>query len=322
MGQLYNIISDGACQGVAADNNVLHDVDERGRERPWHVYKLQAGYISAAYADIDGGKARRVADCAAGLLFGRDEHGRLRLQQAQFCRVRLCPICVWRRSLKAHAHMMRVLAAAEPLGLSYQMVTLTVRNCRAADLSATLDSLCRGLHNLTKRAAIRRAWAGWYRGIEVTHNMADDTYHPHIHILVAVRRSYYHSAAYVSQRTLTALWRECCGLDYDPVVDMRRCYNDSVHVVSEIAKYSTKYSDIVCYDDWDITVDTLRVLDAALAKRRLAAYGGVLKQLHAALNLDDVDDGDLVNIGDSDDERCNSAQYMYWWHTGYARYLK
>lgn len=308
------------CQ-VAVD--VLHDTDERGRERPWHIRKLDNQYISAAYAEIDSTKAARVNNCAQALLFARRDNGRLRLKQAAFCRVRLCPVCAWRRSLKTHAHVSKIIAAAEPLGLSYMMVTLTLRNCSGAELSRTLDTIIEGFGRLTKRKPIMTAWRGWYRGVEVTHNIDTDTYHPHIHALVAVNKSYYTSRTYITQAQLTQMWRECCRLDYDPIIDVRKCYNQTVHAVSEVAKYTTKVSDIVCWDDWDYTVDTLRLLDAAFARRRFAAFGGLLKQLHKQLNLDDVEDGDLVNVGDGDEDSPEQrGEWLYWWHTGYARYIR
>lgn len=321
MAQLYSSIPLQKSQG---EFEVLKDKDERGKERPWHVRKLENQYISAAYAEFNEGKAARVGGCAEALFFTRcSDNGRLKLKQAAFCRVRLCPVCAWRRSLKTHAHMSKILEAAKPQGLSYMMVTLTLRNCSGKELTATLDKLLGGFKNLTKRKAVAAAWRGWYRGVEVTHNLKNDTFHPHIHALVAVNKSYFTSAAYIKQAELAQMWRECCKLDYDPVIDIRKCYKQTVNAVSEVAKYTTKTSDIVCFDDWDFTVSTLQLLDAAFDKRRFIAYGGLFKELHKQLNLDDTEDGDLINIGDGDDDQTDSAaEWLYWWHTGYARYIR
>lgn len=316
MGQLDYSIQPTDCQ------EVLRDLDGRGKERPWHVRKLENMYISAAYDVFDSGKAQRVAACASGLLFGRTDSGRLKLLQAAFCRVRLCPMCSWRRSLKTHAHMTKILAAASE-DLRYIMITLTLRNCSGEDLSRTLDKLIGGFKNLTKRKRIKSAWRGWYRGVEVTHNLVDDTFHPHIHALVAVKSSYYTSKDYIKQADLAQIWRECCGLDYDPIVDIRKCYGQTVHAVSEVAKYTTKSSDIISFDDWDLTVETLRILDRAFDRRRFIAYGGIFKQLHKQLNLDDTEDGDLTDIGDGTEKIAeDSPEFMYFWHTGYARYIR
>lgn len=305
------------------DVKFLSDKTERGKERPWRVHKLNSQYISAAYEDVNVNKAERILNCAETLVFVRDEKSKLRLKKANFCRVRLCPMCSWRRSLKTHAHMERILGAAKPLGYRYLMVTLTVKNCDGERLSSTLTQIIEGYKKLVRRKKVKDAWNGWYRGIEVTHNINEDTYHPHIHALVAVDKSYFKSKKYISQEELTALWRDCCGLDYDPIVDVRRTYGDDVRAVSEVAKYSTKAGDVICFDDWDLTVDTVRVLDAALADRRLIAFGGKFKELHKQLNLDDTEDGDLVNVAEGADELDEVAdELLFWWHVGYSQYVR
>lgn len=308
----------------------LVDKDERGRVRPWHLYKLSNAYISLAYEQVNMNKSERLTHCAETLLFCRSESGKLRLKTANFCRVRLCPLCAWRRSLKTQAHMHKILTAAEPQRLKYMMITLTLRNCSGYDLSKTLDVLISGFKKLTQRARTK-SWVGWYRGVEITHNTDNDTYHPHIHALVAVKPSYFKSADYIKQAELTELWRSCCSVDYTPIVDVRKVYTkegvDSgigiIKAVAEVAKYTTKSGDIINYDDWDMTVDTVSILDNALDKRRLVAFGGLFKQLHKELNLDDVEDGDLLHIDDTDTEDCERQdELIFFWHSGYNRYVK
>lgn len=322
MALLHSSTDNAACQ-VADKPEVLRDKSASGKERPWRVRKLENQYISAAYEEVNAAKAQRLSACAEALLFTRSESGKLKLKHANFCRVRLCPICAWRRSMKTHAHMMKILAAAEPQKLRFMMVTLTLRNCPGEELGKTLDKLIGGYKKLVKRKAFAAAWVGWYRGVEVTHNLENDTYHPHIHALVAVKPSYFKGRGYIKQAELVQAWRECCGLDYDPVCDIRTTYGNSVAAVSEVAKYTTKSSDIICFDDWDLTIETVRVLDAAFNKRRFIAFGGLFKELHKALNLDDTEDGDLVKVGDCDEEdKPGSDDLMYWWHTGYAEYVR
>ena len=163
--------------------------------------------------------------------------------------------------------------------------------------------------------------------------MQQDTYHPHIHALVAVKPSYFKKSGYISQSQLAEDWAAVCGLDYTPVVDIRkvRRYNgkgattrmDIIKAVNEVAKYTTKSSDIICFDDWDFTVQTLRVLDGAFDRRRFIAYTGLFKELHKQLNLDDTEDGDLLHVdGHDDDGNQSEDELIYWWHTGYCRYMR
>lgn len=328
--QAYYSMKSGGCQEEQPE--FLRDVSPSGKERPWHVRKLENQYISAAYDDVNAAKAARLSDCAGALVFARAPSG-LRLKSANFCRVRLCPICAWRRSLKTQAHMSKILGAAEEYGLEYILVTLTLRNCAPEQLGRTLDKLIGGFKKLSKRARYQRAWVGWYRGVEVTHNVEQDTFHPHIHALVAVKRSYFSGRSYISQEQLALDWREVCGLDYDPIVDVRRVKRhggsscttrfDLLRAVNEVAKYTTKSADIICFDDWDLTVNTVRVLDRAFDKRRFIAFGGLFKELHKQLNLDDTEDGDLLHVDyDGSDGSDSSDELVFFWHTGYCRYVK
>lgn len=321
------------CQGENVE--ILHDRSASGRERPWHVRKLENQYISAAYEEVDRKKAGRLTACADALLFSRKDGGGLKLIHANFCRVRLCPICAWRRSLKTQAHMNKILAAAEPQRLEYLLVTLTLRNCSPDMLGSTLDTLIGGYKNLVKRRRYSQGWIGWYRGVEVTHNVQQDTYHPHIHALVAVKPSYFRGQKYIAQKDLAQDWREVCKItDYTPVVDIRkvkrwsggqaRTRTDIIKAVNEVAKYTTKSSDIICVDDWDLTVNTISVLDRAFDKRRFIAYGGLFKELQKQLNLDDTEDGDLVHVDDQSEDGSSKPydDMLFFWHTGYTRYVR
>lgn len=313
----------GRCQ--ECDAEILRDVSPSGKERPWHTKKLENQYISLAYETVNPAKAARLNDCAQVLQFAR-AGGQMRLKSANFCRVRLCPICAWRRSLKVQAHMHRILEAAESYNLRYIMVTLTLRNCEPGALSASLDLLMGGFKRLMKRKRYSDVVVGWYRGVEVTHNVEADTYHPHIHALFAVKPSYFRGDKYVSQAQLAQDWRECCKLRYNPVVDIRTIKAQGsktlIKAVNEVAKYTVKSADIIVFDDWDLTVETVRLLDTALERRRFCAFGGLFKDLHARLNLDDVEDGDLINIDGEEKGEDDDNSIYYFWHTGYSRYLK
>lgn len=312
---MYNNTVISNCQ------EVLIDRGRNGRIRPWARHKLSNGYLALAYDDIDVNKARRLRDCASWLEFERGDDG-MRLHNANFCRVRLCPICAWRRSLKTYAQVSSVVDAMQNR-YSYVFMTLTCRNCTGNDLSDTITHLLKSLDRLAKRKCWQQAYKGFFRGLEVTHNTLDDTYHPHLHLLLAVNKSYFSSRYYISQERLTELWQQALRADYTPITDVRRIYGTGAKAIAEVAKYSTKASDIICIDDWDLTVDTVRVLDSALANRRLTGWYGVFKDYHKQLHLDDNDDGDLVHteadINNADDD---TTRIVYTWHTGYSQYIK
>jgi len=299
-------------------SQVLADVSASGKSRNWALHKLNSGYISLAYADVDPKKGERMKDCANWLSFVRDEGGRLKLHDARFCRVRLCPICQWRRSLKTYAQMSQVLGLAAADGYQFLFLTLTARNCDGLELSGDLTRLLQGFNRLTKYKEVKAVVKGYYRGCEVTHNTRTDEYHPHLHVILAVKSSYFAGKYYITQERWSELWQRALQVDYKPIVDIRKC-KGGYKSIAEACKYAVKPSDIINYDDWEMTVETLRVLDKALENRRFVGLGGIIKDLHKSLHLDDIEDGDLVHIEGQSEGEATPEEIIYFWN-GYNQY--
>lgn len=311
----------------AVDSVPLSDKGRNGKERPWRKYKMANEYLSIAYQEIDRKKADRLKSCGKVLAFDVDAQGNKKLVQAESCRVRLCPLCSWRRSLKSYYNTMKIVDYINEhySNTAYIFVTLTVQNCKADKLSDTLDLLFSALKRLTSLKDIKAVWRGSVRNVEVTHNVDInnawyDTYHPHIHMLVAVNKSYFKDKRYISRAKLAQLWQECLRVDYLPQVDIRACKGSDAHAVAECSKYATKASDYLIFDDWDLTVETVRTLDKALANRRLINYSGLFRDVKRILALDDVEDGDLVNIGDNAEIGETVKREYYFWYSGYRQY--
>lgn len=299
---------------------VLSDKSGTGRERPWREKKMANEKLSVAYEDVNQQKADRLRDCANMLIFSVGDDGKKKLTQMNSCRVRLCPLCAWRRSLKVHAHTTQILDAMAGK-YAYIFLTLTVRNCTGTELTGTLNQIFKAWDRLLKRTAVKKAVKGWYRGLEVTHNIDCDTYHPHFHTLLAVNKSYFDSRDYIKQADWADLWKQSLGANYVPVVDVRRVKGSTSKAVAEAAKYTVKDADYIIPEDWELTVETVRTLDAALDRRRLVAYGGEMKAWHKKLNLDDEVDGNLVNVGEAEPVG-TLREEVYFWHTGYSQYVR
>lgn len=297
---------------------VLADKSATGKTRNWALHKLHSGYISLAYEEIDPKKSERMKNCAQWLSFFRKEDGTMKLHDARFCRVRLCPVCQWRRSLKTFAQMSQVLDLAKGQGYQFIFLTLTMQNCKSDELSEELTHILLSFNRLMKYKDVQKAVKGFYRGCEVTHNVQTDEYHPHIHAILAVNGSYFGGSYYLSQARWTELWQRALQVSYTPIVDVRKCKGGS-KAIAEACKYAVKPSDILNMDDWDMTVDTLRTLDKALEKRRFVGLGGILKDLHKQLHLDDPEDGDLVHIEGEGTDQPTEEEVVFFWN-GYSQY--
>lgn len=311
--------------------DTLQDFFENGREAPWRVKKVSNEYLSVAYQKIDSAKAQRLLECSTQLVFRRYENGVKKLHSMNSCRVRLCPLCTWRRSLKTYANNMKIVDYLHKNDkmYSYILLTLTVKNVSGCNLSKSIDQLLYGFKLFSKTVAFKKCVVGGFRGLEVTHNVdplskSYDTYHPHIHVLLCVQPSYFTSRYYMSQSAWCELWKKSLQVDYTPVVDVRKIKNvQDSKVVAEVSKYPVKDSDVLVFDDWELTESAVAVLDEALANRRLVSYFGKFKEVKKLLQLEDEDNGDLINIdGESVAPDENFILEFYAWHTGYRQYLK
>lgn len=309
----------------------LTDKTAKGTERPWRRYKMANEYLSQAYLDIDTKKADRLQACGKTLVFDIDANGNKHLSFAESCRVRLCPLCSWRRSLKCFYNTMSIInyIRDNDLKYSYVFVTLTIKNCQGNELSDTIDLLYAALKRFMQRKEIKRAFRGSVRNLEVTHNVnressSFDTYHPHFHCIFAVKPSYFKDVkTYLSRAKIAEIWQDCLQVDYKVQIDVRACYDNTAHAVAEASKYAAKASDYLILDDWDLTVETVRTLDKALANRRLVNYSGIFRDIKARLNLSDVEDADLIHVNnDVAEADIVTTREYYFWYSGYNQYYK
>ena len=228
--------------------------------------------------------------CCSWLLFRRYVEGSvLKLHKAEFCRHRLCPTCNWRKSLKLFSQMKEVSARLlqDFPGARYLFLTLTVKNCSGAELAQTIDKMNFGFKLLVNAGktnasakAVKANLLGYAKAMEIKYD-AEKTitpemyaqrkkyyierglkagsanpnygmYHPHFHVLLMVKPSFFKGTGYVKQEQWAEIWQDCMKLDYTPQVDIRaikpnkRATEESVAdaamtaAISETMKYPIK----------------------------------------------------------------------------------
>ena len=301
----------------------LVDISSTGRIRDWNSKKDNNDMLAYIYDNIDKRKAMRLRDCGSFLVFNKTIDNRLKLKTMNSCRVRLCPVCAWRRSLKIYSHMMKIMNEMNKIdNFSYLFLTLTVKNSSGECLNDSIDLMMASWQRFTQRKALRNVIKGWYRGLEITYNELTDEYHPHFHVVLAVKNSYF-KKNYISQALFTQFWKESLSVDYTPIVNVKRVKGDTAKAVCECAKYSVKYTDYIRPDDLELSEKVVSVLDSAIDRRRLVAYGGIFKDIHKKLNLDDEIDGDMINVDITEnDSLVTNEEIMYVWHVGYNNYFR
>ena len=307
---------------------------------------LALSYLRIGY----GNKSDRVQNCGTLLEFQRAENeNEWKLSSANFCRDRLCPMCSWRRTYKIYAQISQIMNVIEN-DYAFLFLTLTIPNCSADDLPHTIDRLQAGWHKLIHYKRFQTAVKGYFKALEVTRNTnrrskSYNTYHPHFHVILAVKPSYFTSRDYIKQAEWLSMWRKAMQDDSITQVDIRRCKGkqDGLEgaeavkalgsAVAEVAKYSVKSADYLGRMDKngflvapfpnDEIDEAVLYLGAALHRRRLTALGGIFDETAKQLQLDDCEEGDLVHL-DGSAVRSDVAYMIrrYGWSCGAYKLLE
>lgn len=311
---------------------ILKDT-KNGKDNNWKERKESTLDLAASYKRIGSNKYYRVLDCSTFLEFRLTVSSDLKLTNANFCKVRLCPMCSWRRSLKIFGQVSRVMDYVEEnYNYRYIFLTLTVKNCYGEDLRDTLDLMTKSFNKLSERKAFKQAVKGYFRSLEITYNKKDNTYHPHFHMILAVNKNYFtDDRVYLSQEKWTNLWQSVLQVDYIPIVHVKKIKEDDNEgfgkAVSETAKYTVKSEDFLIRDDKgniqeNLTDEVVQTLDYALHRKRLTSFGFKFKEIHKKLNLDDAEDGDLTNTDNEDlREDLTNIILRYQWNIGIKNYV-
>ncbi|MEL1272135.1 protein rep [Lactiplantibacillus plantarum] len=300
-----------------ADRKVLVDQSQSGKVRPWRERKLENLQYSDYLQILHYKKAHRVKECGEVLRFVEDKNGHKKLAQTWFCHSRLCPLCNWRRAMKQSNQLTQILAEAVKQRKTgrFLFLTLTVENTTGNQLKSELRQMGRAIRDLMRYKKPAKNLLGYVRSTEVTVNHETDQpmYHHHMHVLLFMKSSYFTGTDnYISQAEWTGYWQRAMKLTYMPVVNVEavkpnvnRHKNSLLASAQETAKYQVKSKDILTHNpEQDLQV--IDDLEQALAGSRQISYGGLLKEIRKQLQLEDVENGDLINT-DSDDQKVDQV---------------
>ena len=227
--------------------------------------------------------AYEIYQCATFIEFS-DIGGQAKISRANFCRNRVCNVCAWRRQAKFLGQINPILAETSREGYEFVFTTLTVRNTSLKALGETIDKMMKAYNKFLGRQKINRAFVGSIRSVEITYNPDEETYHPHMHILSAVNPDYFFNPdKYISQSELTCIWRECLGVNYNPICHIEKVSNTSKAEVETI-KYALKPSQ---YEE------ALEGFYYVLKGRRLISFSGIFSKYRK--EFDKEQDGNLID---------------------------
>lgn len=294
----------------------LADYSATGKKRKWDLHKQNNLKLVELYKQaikinpsvISPKRLQDLVDCASQLEYLQDAEGNKKLYKTYFCRVRLCPMCQWRRSLKLFSQVSKITDYINQQNddVRYLFITLTQKNCCGSELVQEINKINKSFSLLvdkTKRVQpatkFKKMLLGYIKSTEVTYNPKTKTYHPHLHCIFAVQGEYFNKANYINKNSWRAIWADLLKIDYLPQINVQAIKPARQQkAVAELAKYPAKVSSILNLPQAQ-AVQVVMDLTTLCYKRRFVAFGGIFKKTKALLKMQDVEaeNADLVGAG-------------------------
>lgn len=223
------------------------------------------------------------------------------IKTANFCRDRLCPMCMYRRSQKMFSQNMSVYQKIKADHPQYRQLflTLTVPNVHLWQLKETLQAMSDSWNRFRNHRAVKREpIVGFCKKLEITYNKHERTYHPHYHVMLTVDGWASPIQEYVKW------WSASVQLGRQLV-----CYIESVSgdakSVAEMSKYMTKSDDVM---DSIQTEEQWFMYRAAIFAVREMTYGGIWRVYRREFGFVDIEDDDLTDT----EVVTHSEEPIYW----------
>ena len=319
---------------------VLKDVSSTGREYPWHERKqesIELLKLLEMAREIDNkviseARLQALSDCASWLYYAQQQDGKRKLAKANFCRLRLCPMCGWRKSLKLFVQVSAITdAILADKKARFIFVTLTIKNIAGDKLKETIKQMNEGFRRLTGKGkgglvagkVFRDNLLGYMKAVEVTYNARCNNFHPHIHCIFEVRPSYFktNNGGYINHAGWRNMWREVMGLNYEPQVNVKAIKNTTAKAVAEVAKYPVKTSGILKIKNKEKAAAALTQLKHGVHNCHFVTFGGDFREYKRRLALDDIESGDLVHV-ETDEQELNAvALVLFKWRADVGAYI-
>lgn len=219
------------------------------------------------------------------------------------CKNRFCPICAWRKARKdAMALSVMMEAMHTEHDVKYLFLTLTTPNVRADEVKSEIAMMNKAFHKMFMRRKLKRVIQGYARKLEMTYdsnplittplfekkqsyyerlglkvgdeNPTYDTYNPHFHVVLAVKKSYFNdSKNYIKRDEWLEMWREVTG-DYTITqVHIERIKEKQTgNAVAEISKYTAKSSEM------GVSPEVFDTFYNSLKGKQVIAFSGLFKE--------------------------------------------
>lgn len=283
------------------------NTEKLGKKMTKFADKKELSYRYTEFAQdlITPNMLERGKSCGSFVEIGHDiEFSQSGVVNANLCGNRFCPICSWiksRRDTLQLATELQYLHTEQKL--EFLFLTLTIRNVKAEELESAIQKLNYAYKKLRQLKEVEQISYGEIKKLEVTYNSnkkskSYKTYHPHLHVVIGVSRSYFSSNHYLNKQKWLDMWRKCYKDDSITQVKVKRVKTskDIKHVL-EIAKYSAKEEDYL------YSKEVFRVFYKALKGKQIMSKSGCFLEARKLWEAGELD-GYL-------EEYKNKVEYVY-----------
>lgn len=237
---------------------------------------------------ISGATIDRVYSCASYMEFlkGFDPDSKTLkekkvMTKGYFCGNRFCPICSTNQARKEAIRLDICMQwIKDAFGHRFIFLTLTVPNVKADKLSSMIFRMNKAFNALLKYKRVADINLGHVKKVEVTYNNdmkspSYQTYHPHIHCMMAVPYDYTWSntqarkARFIDHSEWLSMWQKAMR---DPTITQVNVQTADNNAFKEMTKYMAKSSN------YTVSNEVFSAFYIALKGKRLITYGGAFKQ--------------------------------------------
>lgn len=230
---------------------------------------------------------QRLRECASFVTFADNL-----IVNANFCKDKFCPVCAWRRSLKNYSINFKALnyITEKDICDNFGLLTLTIRNVKASEVKTAIENLQYSIKKLQLQTKWKKHIQGAIKSVEITYNKKENTYHPHVHLIIAFKKEYF-VESYLTQAEFTKMWENALKSDYTPIVDIRaikpkkdkKGIESMAGAVAEISKYPLKISSML----ETVTGNDFFKIYEALEHKRLLSRSGIFKKAIKELGINE-----------------------------------
>ncbi len=247
--------------------------------------------------------------CGEWLTFGEAD-GQLHLRSANFCRKRYCPMCQWRKSEKQFAQCLSIAESLQAQGYCFLHMVLTVPNCNGGqELIATIKQLFAAFGKLKSYKKVKNAFKGVLRCLEISYNYETHLFHPHLHCLVAVKKSYFNdSRVYISYDELRQLWSKANKSEQLLQCSIRKIKGTDKLGFAEVSKYCLKPLELEEGKEADNAYIIYSLAYTLKGQRFTQAYGVIKEELKK------------LKADDSEAEADSAYERMFVYHWNYQNH--